>query len=586
MGNPGLKCGALHLPLRKKHRTAAIGLGLLGLAALSGLRLLHMQSIEVDLVQHMKLEFYDETGAEKKVAEWGNHCIPILIGMLNASPGEAEKVAFYLGKTGSRKAVGPLIKYVERLLADGSEKRFGYLALGWIGNDAALEYLAKAAENPKMSEQAIHGLEQAGSRKALALLEQLDSTLGAGGPKNLSSALTRTQEAIERKEGLQESRSATKTNANDLDKFWSRQGALDQDAANQIIGEYVGTAYWTDFFNDNKIEDVRIIFRRDGVFETNLALLTNMERLDMRTGTPELLSDFAQGQYQVLGPSQLALGTGEGVSTHGFSMEQETLSFYHRRLGAFFSLGKNPGKNSLFSAKDVAGVYSGHAYVAEDSSSGIKRVEGVEIVFSDNGYFNTNFGSKYGKLFLGINTFDGTYQIDEYGKLVCFSKVGGGDFFGGDAVSFFDWHVRKNVLHLNHFQGAYYGCAMAFSPSEDAVAVNTDEVLETLTSGTYTGSAFRTTPEGRIVEIPGIQLRFSKEGIYSGNFESKLRPAGQQYYPADDGPFVVLSDRQLYMADKWEGDQVTNQGICDVLVTENELYFTSLNRDAYFTLKK
>lgn len=543
-------------------------------------------SLAAPIAEHMKEEFYNETDAEKKVAEWGDGCVPILIQMLNASTGEAEKIAFYLGKTRSPSAVRPLIEYVERLLAAGSERGFGYLALGWIGDEKGLEYLAQAARDPRRSELAIHGLEVAGNRKALAILKGLDSTLGASRPKYLTYAIIHCQETSERTEGLLRARSVERSNAKGLSKFWSLQGAqLSRKPAEEIIGEYVGTAFWTDYFSDKKIEGVRIIFREDGLFETNLALLTNMKRLDMRDPAPKLVKDFAQGHYRVLGPTQLALGPGKGVTTFGFSLGHGHVSFFHRRLGAFFSLGKNADTTQVFSATDIAGVYRGLAFVAEEGSSRIEEVGDVEIMFSDNGYFNTNFGNKYGKLMRGFNSFDGNYLIDEYGKLVCYAKVHGGDFVGGDAVSFFDWHFQREVLHVNHFQGAYYGCALLLSPSADAIRMQNDEALNKLTNGIYVGSGFRSTPEGQIVEFPGIELRFSEDGTYSSNFRSVLRPK-RQYHPSDEGAFCLLSNRQLYMADKWDGHRLTNQGISDVLVSGDELFFTSFKRDAYFMLKK
>ncbi len=526
-----------------------------------------------------------ETTAEKRVVEWGAGCVPILIQMLDASTGEAEKIAFYLGKTRSPSAVEPLIEYVERLFAAGSEKRFGYLALGWIGDEKALEYLDQAATEPRRSEQSIHGLEEAGNRKALAILRKLDTTLGTSRPDYLPTAITRCLETIERTEGLLSARSRDKSHANDLNKFWEHQGTqLSRKPEEEIIGEYVGTAFWTDYSSDKKTEGIRIIFREDGVFETNLAWLTNMEKLDHRKKTAELLNDLAQGQYRVLGPTQLVLGPGKGITAFGFSLGHGHLSFFHRRLGAFFSLGKNAATTPDVNATDIAGVYEGFAFIAEAGSGKIEKIEEVEIVFSDNGYFNTNFGSKYGKIMRGFITLEGHYLIDEYGKLVCYAHVYGGDFGGGDAVSFFDWHFRQGILHVNNYQ-MQSGCALALSPSAETISVQNAEVLEEITNGTYVGSAFRSTPEGGIIEIPGIELRFSKDGVYSGLPSRRLRP-GRQYYPADDGPFVVLSDRQLYMADRWGDDRLTNQGICDVLVSGNELYFTSIKREAYFTLKK
>ena len=85
-------------------------------------------------------------------------------------------------------------------------------------------------------------------------------------------------------------------------------------------------------------------------------------------------------------------------------------------------------------------------------------------------------------------------------------------------------------------------------------------------------------------EVPGIELQFSKDGVYSGIPSKKLQP-GSQYSPAD-GPFVILSDRQLYMANNWDDEGLYSQGVCDVLVSDDELFFTSLERGAYFALKK
>lgn len=102
--------------------------------------------------------------------------------------------------------------------------------------------------------------------------------------------------------------------------------------------------------------------------------------------------------------------------------------------------------------------------------------------------------------------------------------------------------------------------------------------------GPICGSAFLSTPEGRIIEVPGIELQFSKDGVYSGIPSKKLQP-GSQYSPAD-GPFVILSDRQLYMANNWDDEGLYSQGVCDVLVSDDELFFTSLERGAYFALKK
>lgn len=543
------------------------------------------EELENSIAQHMTGWGYNEFSAEKKVEEWGDGCIPILIQMLNASSGEAAKIAFYLGITKSPSAVQPLIDYVERLQSMGIRVRFGYMALGWIGDEKALDYLAQAAKAPNSSEEAVHSLGNAGNRQALTILEELKSTL-SDSPPYLSYSITRLQETIEREEGLRRARSIQRDNPDDLLKFWKFQSAqLSKNPAEEIIGKYVGSAFWTDSFENSEFEGVRIIFREDGIFETNLGLLTNMKRLDRRDPAPTLLKDFVQGQYRVLSPTQLILGPGEGVTTYGFSLGDGSLSFYHRRLRAFISLSNNKNKPPVFTGTDIAGVYKGTAFVAEEGANQIKEVGGIEIVFSDNGYFSTNFGDKYGKLMRGIRSFDGEYLIDKYGKLVCYAKIHGIDFGGGDAVSFFNWHLRQGTLHLDHFQGAYYGCALALSLSPEAANLRNPEALERLTSGTYTGSAFRSTPEGRIIEIPGIEMQFSRDGIYRGIPSERLRP-GQQYYPADNGPFVILSDRQLYMADRWDDGGLTNQGICDVLVSDDELFFTSLRRDAYFALKR
>jgi len=40
------------------------------------------------------------------------------------------------------------------------------------------------------------------------------------------------------------------------------------------------------------------------------------------------------------------------------------------------------------------------------------------------------------------------------------------------------------------------------------------------------------------------------------------------------------------MVDKGDGGRLTNQGISDVLVSRDELFFTSFKQNAYFTLKK
>ena len=551
---------------------------------------LEAESVNSDLaakiVEHMKEKFYDETDAEKKVAEWGDECVPLLIQMLKAGTGETEKVAFYLGKTKSASAVHPLIEYVERLLAAGDTHRFGYLALGWIGDEKALEYLTQAATDPRRCEPAIQGLEESGTRQALAALKKLESTLGANPPQSLASAITHCQETIDREEGLQKARSIKKS-IGDLDRFWSQQEAKPSSKpAKEIIGEYTGTGFWTDYRKDNEINNVRIIFHKNGTFETNFTLLTNTERLQNQK-TLSVQDTLVKGPYRVLSPTQLVLGPSEKtIPTFGFSLGDGHLSFFHKHLGAFFSLVKGKsGKTPVFSNSDIAGTYKGVAYIAEEGQKQLNKVDGVEIVFSENGSFSTNFGKKYEKLMRGFTACDGKYLIDPSGKLVCYTKVHGSDFMGGDAISFFDWHLREGALHVNHFQGAYYGCALALSLSDDPVNLTNTEILKKLTHGAYVGSAFRATPEGNIQEFPGIELTFSEDGTYKCNFQSKLQ-SGEQYYPSDDGPFCLLSDRQLYMADNWENNQLTNQGICDVLLSGDDLCFTSFRRNAYFVLKK
>jgi hypothetical protein len=125
---------------------------------------------------------------------------------------------------------------------------------------------------------------------------------------------------------------------------------------------------------------------------------------------------------------------------------------------------------------------------------------------------------------------------------------------------------------------------LAFSLSASPVSLQAPNALEKLTSGPYIGSAFRSTPDGRIIDIPDVELQFSKDGVWSGFPSKALLPVFTDY-PAD-GRFVILSDRQLYMASGYEPGGFTDEQVCGVLVSDDELSFTSLNQHAYFVLKK
>ncbi len=529
-------------------------------------------SLAATIADHLKVPTYNEFDAERAFAEWGEGCVPILIQMLNESSGEAEKVAFYLGKTKSSAAVHPLIQYVERLLAAGSERRFGYLALGWIGDENALAYLAQAAKDPRRSEQAVHGLEVAENRAALALLEQLDRELGANRPKYLPEQIARCREAIERREGLQRAR-GTERSGEDLAKFWGVQSVRPvSNPKKEILCKYTGSVFRSDYPKSLKLDGVRFEFRKDGSFETNWPLSDRPSRL---------LTEFAQGRYRVLSPTQLVLGPGKGVTTFAFSLSEGRLSFYHGNQQAFFSLAKNSPLVSPYTPASIAGVYKGQVLLAREEPNRLEPIDGIEIVFSDNGYFSTNFGGVGGRFGRNAEPVDGKYLIDRFGKLVCFREYHGSDVVGGTVTSFFDWHLRDGALRAN-----YGSWPLALSLSGNASIEEDKELLKQLTAGKYTGSAFRATPDGAIVELPGIELTFREDGTYQCNFSTILREERDQYYPEDEGPFRLFSDRQLYMADKWKGDDVTNQGVCDVLLSGDKLYFTSRNRKAYFTLKQ
>lgn len=543
------------------------------------------ETLTATITEHVAKRYHRQS-VQKAIDTWGDDCVPILIQLLDAQGENAQQVAFYLGLAKDPAAVDSLIRYIERNVATENSDVFGYLALGWIGTPKALKYLEACAADPKQAPHAVSGLAVAESREALAALERIDRSNDGQAHRtaDLTSALKRCREAVERREGVARARAAAGPLTEAQQAFWAAQeSALPENPAKEILGTYHGSAYWTDYPDDRQTAGITLTFKKKGVFETNLPSLVSAERLS-QPGLGELLDEPVTGTYHVLGPTQLILGPGEGVVTHGFSLEEGRLSFYHRRLQAFFSLGTRKAKTRVHSTASIAGVYTGPAMVTEESGGQLQRIPDAELVFTDNGYFNTNFGSEQGKLFLGVNTLNGRYRVDDFGKLVCYMRLEGGDFYSFDTVSFFDWHVRNGALHGNHFQGAYYGCAMVLgAPSPFKTP---PDLLARLTASTYRGRAFAPTPEGDIREVHGIKMTFEQDGTYHGNLHPRQLRPGQQYYPDDAGKFVVLSDRQLYLADSWGSDSLTNQGVCDVLITEDRLYFSSIRRRAYFVLQQ
>jgi hypothetical protein len=475
--------------------------------------------------------------------------------------------------------------------------------LGWIGNKEALEYLIEAANSPDPPEGIIDGLADSGHREALDALKELEKSTENKQSINFPFYLHFSEERVEREEGLERARNIRRNGTEDLQKFWNSQSPrTSEDPAAEIIGEYIGTVYWArSRARIRGLDGIRIIFREDGVFETNLDALTDMKRLripsgdssvnygpivkslDSPTSSPsEAKAEFSQGRYRVLSPTQLILAPSRGVTTYGFSLSGGRLSFYHWRLKAFFSLSKNTSDPPSFTGKDIAGVYKGSAMIVggEHGARTLRESGEMEIAFTDNGFFSMNFGDEYFRTTSLPKRLTGKYLIDSFGTLVCFSQIQFSfDHFGGGTDTLFNWHARKGALHLNAPGGMF-----AFSLSASPVNLQDPDMLETLTSGPYVGSAFRSTPGGGIVEIPDVELQFSKDGSWSG-FPSKALGASFIDYPTD-GRFAILSDRQLYMASRYESGGLSNEEVCDVLVSGDKLFFTSLNQHACFVLKK
>jgi hypothetical protein len=561
---------------------------------------------------------FGESTAEAFVLEYGSDAVPILIEIVqdeSLAPRNKVKAAFYLGKSEDPSAVQPLIALFEDSIAREipSERRrmmgFCLDALGFTNHREAFVFLERCAgkryweelpvqptvpEDDKdeqetqryFREWALRGLGVASNPQALDTLTRLRDGAASDLVDKVDTWLREAQKRVELAKAVD-----LTGPPDDPTAFWEHQAfapspTLEQD----IVGRYSGEVYQSYMGGAEPFDPltgVVVEFSDDGTVRTNLEELV-LAKERGRSRIEGISGDWFEGQYRVLGPTQLLIAPGKDVTTFAVRYREGTLAFCHLRMRASFLLRKDgaPARSAPdFKPADFSGVYEGVAFVAEEGAQEIAKVDGIRISFAENGFLTTNFGSNYGKIFGGFNTANGRYHLDHAGLLASTMNISGGDFGGAEASAFFDWNWRDGQLHLNNFHMAYYGAALTLAPKGHPIHLNQEPVIRQLTQAPYMGTAYRAKLDGTIEEIPGIKIAFSADGTYQSNFPDKLRGPDDQYYPEAKGPFVVVTDRQLYMAQRWDNG-LTNAGITDFLIEGDKLWFTSLTFDAYFFLTR
>lgn len=561
---------------------------------------------------------FGESTAEAFVLKHGSDVVPILIEIVqdeSLEPRNKVKAAFYLGKFEDPRAVQPLIALFENSIAREitSERRrmmgFCLDALGFTNHPDALTFLERCAgkryweelpvkptvpEDNKdeqetqryFREWALRGLGVASNPQALGTLTKLKDGAASDLAETVDGWIRETRKRVE----LAKVEDVTSP-PQDPAAFWEHQTfapwpTLEKD----IVGRFSGDAYQSYMGSAepfSPLTGVVVEFSDDGTVLTNLEELVLAKDRD-RSRIEGLSEDWFEGRYRVVGPTQLVLAPGKDITSFAVRYRDGTLTFCHLRTRAYFSLrkeGTSVAAPPEVDPPDYSGVYEGVAYVAEEGSLEIEKVDGIRLSFSETGFFTTNFGSNHRKIFGGFNTSSGHYHLNSANLIATNFSYSGGDFGGAEASGFFDWDWRGGQLHVNTFHGAYYGAALILTPKGQPIRLDRDAVLRQLTMAPYEGTAYRAKLDGTIEEIPGIELAFSADGTYRGNFPDKLRDPNDQYYPEASGPYVVVTDRQLYMAQRWDSG-LTDGGITDVLIQDDRLWFTSLTFDAYFSLHR
>ncbi|MCC6695184.1 MAG: hypothetical protein IT365_06095 [Candidatus Hydrogenedentes bacterium] len=561
---------------------------------------------------------FGESTAEAFVLKRGSDVVPILIEIVqdeSLEPRNKVKAAFYLGKFEDPRAVQPLIALFENSIAREipSERRrmmgFCLDALGFTDHPDAFAFLEKCAgkqyweglpvqptvpEDGKdeqetqryFREWALRGLGVASRPQAVDILEELRD----GAASDLTDTVDEWIRVATQR--VEMTRAATVEHTpKDAAAFWKYQTfppcpTLQKD----IVGRYSGEVYDT-FIGGTEpfvpLTGVEIEFSADGQVRTNLEeLLLPKER---RWGPLKRVSEeWAEGRYRVLGPTQLALAPGKDVTAFAIRYRDGMLTFCHLQIRAYFSFRKEGTSAPALPTVDhvdFSGVYEGVAFVADESVPQIKEVDDVRVLFSENGYITTYSGSSHDKTFATYDTSSFNYRVDSENLISTNLAYSGGDFGQAEASGSFDWHWQDGQIHFNTFHGAHYGAACVLAPKGQSIHLNQESALRQLTMAPYAGTAYRASLDGTIEEIPGIELAFSADGTYQSNFPDKLRDPNDQYYPEANGPYVVLTDRQLYMAQRWDSG-LTDAGITDVLIQDDRLWFTSLTFDAYFSLRR
>lgn len=561
---------------------------------------------------------YSESTAEAFVLEYGSDAVSILIGIVqdeSLAPQNKVKAAFYLGKFEDPRAVQPLIALFENSIAREipSERRrmmgFCLDALGFTNHPEAFAFLEQCAgkryweelpiqptvpEDGKdeqetqrhFREWAIRGLGAASRPQALDILTRLRD----GAASDLAEIVEQWIRVC--KHRVEMAMAANVEHApKDAARFWKHQTfpprpSLEKD----IVGRYSGEAYDSYMGGTEPfvpLTGVEIEFWADGRVRTNLEelLLAKERGLAQLEGVSE---DWFEGRYRVVGPTQLVLAPGKDVSTFAVRYRDGILTFCHGRMRAYFSFRKKGTSISSLPTVDHAdfsGVYRGVAFVVDENVPTINEVDDVRVLFSDNGYITKYSGSSHDKTFATYDTSSFNYRVDSENLISTNLAYSGGDFGQAEASGSFDWHWRNGQLHFNTFHAAHYGAACVLAPKGQPIHLNQGPVLRQLTMAPYEGTAYRARLDGTIEEIPGIKIAFSSDGTYQCNFPDKLRDPKDQYYPEASGPYVVVTDRQLYMAQRWDSG-LTDAGITDFLIKDDRLWFTSLTFDAYFSLRR
>ncbi|MCA9425009.1 MAG: hypothetical protein KC994_08040, partial [Candidatus Omnitrophica bacterium] len=216
-------------------------------------------SLEQRIWDHIKIETYGPEIARSALEEWGEGAFPSLVEVLQKGDKEvSRKAAYYLGVLGDPRGAEPIHGYLERLASSESQRSFGYIALGWIGNEEALNLLGEYARDPKRAEYAVRGLTEAKNRRALDILNKLKEEQGDTAPDYLAQACDSLSAEMAKQEGLLDASSILQPNDASLD-FWRHQTpGLDLDLEKEIVGDFKGSLFWSDYFENHEVEGVRL----------------------------------------------------------------------------------------------------------------------------------------------------------------------------------------------------------------------------------------------------------------------------------------------------------------------------------------